>query len=95
MIDPDASYLISGGLGGLGLAVARRLARHGARRLALVGRGHPAPSAQAAVASLRQDGVEVITYRADIADREQAQTSSRPFDERWGRCGGLFTPLWS
>ena len=72
VIDPDASYLISGGLGGLGLAVARRLARHGARRLALVGRGHPAPSAQAAVASLRQDGVEVITYRADIADREQA-----------------------
>ena len=72
-IDPDASYLIIGGLGGLGLAVARRLARHGARHLALVGRSDPTPSAQVAVASLRQSGVEVMTCRADMADPAQAQ----------------------
>jgi acyl transferase domain-containing protein/acyl carrier protein/phospholipid N-methyltransferase len=71
--DADASYLITGGLGGLGLAVADRLARRGARRLALVGRSGPSPSAQAAVESLRHRGVEVMIYQADIADREQAQ----------------------
>ena len=37
------SYLITGGLGGLGLAVADRLARRGARHLALVGRSAPRP----------------------------------------------------
>ena len=35
---PDASYLITGGLGGLGLHVARRLVQRGARRLLLLGR---------------------------------------------------------
>ena len=37
-IDPGATYLITGGLGGLGLAVARWLVASGARNLALVGR---------------------------------------------------------
>ncbi len=72
-IDADASYLITGGLGGFGLAVADRLARRGARHLALVGRSGPSPSAQAAVTSLRQRGVEVMIYQADITDPEQAQ----------------------
>jgi acyl transferase domain-containing protein/NADPH:quinone reductase-like Zn-dependent oxidoreductase/short-subunit dehydrogenase/acyl carrier protein len=71
-IDPDASYLITGGLGGLGLAVADRLARRGARHLALLGRSGPSPSAQAAVESLRQRGVEVLICQADIADSDQA-----------------------
>ena len=34
----DASYLITGGLGGLGLVVARWMARQGARRIILMGR---------------------------------------------------------
>jgi acyl transferase domain-containing protein/acyl carrier protein len=71
--DADASYLITGGLGGLGLAVADRLARRGARHLALVGRSAPSPAAQTAVESLRQRGVEVMICEADIADRDQAQ----------------------
>jgi NADPH:quinone reductase-like Zn-dependent oxidoreductase/aryl carrier-like protein len=72
-IDAGGSYLITGGLGGLGLAVAERLARHGARRLVLVGRSGPSPSAQAAVESLRQRGVHVRIFQADIADPQRAQ----------------------
>jgi NADPH:quinone reductase-like Zn-dependent oxidoreductase/acyl carrier protein len=72
-IAADASYLITGGLGGLGLAVADRLVQHGARHLALVGRSSPSPSAQVLVDSLRQRGAEVKIYAADIADRERAQ----------------------
>ncbi len=37
-IDPDGSYLITGGLGGLGLAVAEWLAKQGAKHLVLAGR---------------------------------------------------------
>jgi acyl transferase domain-containing protein/acyl carrier protein len=73
IIHADAGYLITGGLGGLGLAVADRLARRGARHVALVGRSEPSRSAEAAVDSLRQRGVEVLICQADIAEREQAQ----------------------
>jgi acyl transferase domain-containing protein/acyl carrier protein len=72
-IEAEGSYLITGGLGGFGLAIADRLARRGARHLALVGRSDPSPSARAAVESLRQQGVEVMICRADISDREQAR----------------------
>jgi NADPH:quinone reductase-like Zn-dependent oxidoreductase/short-subunit dehydrogenase/acyl carrier protein len=72
-IDADASYLITGGLGGFGLAVTDRLARRGARHLALVGRNAPSASAQAAVQNLRQRGVEVMIFAADVTDREQVR----------------------
>jgi acyl transferase domain-containing protein/acyl carrier protein len=38
VLRPDAGYLITGGLGALGLLFAKHLARRGARRLILVGR---------------------------------------------------------
>jgi polyketide synthase 12/epothilone polyketide synthase D len=70
-IDAGASYLITGGLGGFGLAAADRLSRRGARHLALVGRSDPSPSSRAAVEALRHRGTEVMTFRADVTDREQ------------------------
>ncbi len=72
-IDPDASYLLTGGLGGFGLAVAQHLARRGARHLALVGRSAPSPSALAAVDGLRRSGVEVMVFPADVTDLEQVR----------------------
>ena len=70
-IDAAASYLITGGLGGFGLAVADHLARRGARRLALVGRRGLSPSTQAAVERIRQRGAEVMVCPADVTNREQ------------------------
>jgi acyl transferase domain-containing protein/NADPH:quinone reductase-like Zn-dependent oxidoreductase/acyl carrier protein len=72
-IKADASYLITGGLGGLGLAVADRLAKRGARHVALVGRNAPSQSAQSLVESLRHRGAEVKAYQADVADCAQMQ----------------------
>jgi myxalamid-type polyketide synthase MxaB len=63
----DASYLITGGLGALGLEIARRLAEDGARHLALTGRRAAPAAAQAAVTALRDAGVEVVTLEADVA----------------------------
>jgi acyl transferase domain-containing protein/NADPH:quinone reductase-like Zn-dependent oxidoreductase/short-subunit dehydrogenase/acyl carrier protein len=72
-VNAEGSYLITGGLGGLGMAVADRLARRSARRLALIGRSAPSGAAQAAVQSLRQRGIEVRVFSADISDFEQAK----------------------
>jgi phthiocerol/phenolphthiocerol synthesis type-I polyketide synthase C len=64
----DASYLVTGGLGALGLEVARWMAGQGARHLVLVGRGAPSDAARAAVAELERGGAEVRVERADVAD---------------------------
>ncbi len=70
-VRPDATYLITGGLGDLGLHAARALADRGARHLVLVGRREPAGAAAAAVEELRAAGVQVETRRADVADRAE------------------------
>jgi NADPH:quinone reductase-like Zn-dependent oxidoreductase/NADP-dependent 3-hydroxy acid dehydrogenase YdfG/acyl carrier protein len=59
--------LVTGGLGGLGLAVARFLAEQGAPALALVGRSAPGASARAALSSLEQAGARVATFEGDVA----------------------------
>jgi hypothetical protein len=58
---PDASYLITGGLGGLGLLVARWMVDRGARHLVLAGR-HIRPVELA--------GARVLTLQADVAQAE-------------------------
>jgi acyl transferase domain-containing protein/NADPH:quinone reductase-like Zn-dependent oxidoreductase len=67
-IRADATYLITGGLGGLGLFSADWLARHGARRLLLVGRTAPNATAQAKIAELAARLASVRVAIADVAD---------------------------
>lgn len=67
-IRADASYLVTGGLGGLGLEIAQWLATRGARHLVLVGRRPPAPPAAAILSTLRDAGVEVHVVNADVGD---------------------------
>ncbi|GAA1991371.1 type I polyketide synthase [Kitasatospora viridis] len=82
---PDASYLITGGFGVLGLRTAHWLAARGARRLILAGRTalpprsswdraeDPAERARiAAVRELEAAGVTVHPIALDIADPAQA-----------------------
>lgn len=71
-IRDDATYVISGGLGGFGRTLAEWLVDGGARHLALIGRAGAADDdARAFVERLRARGVNVTTPRADVADREQ------------------------
>ncbi|MCP2259053.1 Acyl transferase domain-containing protein [Streptoalloteichus tenebrarius] len=67
--DPEGVYVITGGTGGLGLAVARRLVERGARRLALLARSATSPRSLAAVEELTALGAEVELLAVDCADR--------------------------
>ncbi len=67
----DATYLITGGLGSLGLRVARWMVGQGARHLVLVGRRGPDTSAANAVDQLRIQGTTVVTARADVAEEAE------------------------
>lgn len=63
----DATYLITGGFGGIGLELAHWLAAQGARHLALVGRhGAYTPAQQEAMTRLAQNGVTVRPFTADV-----------------------------
>ncbi|MER5647594.1 SDR family NAD(P)-dependent oxidoreductase [Streptosporangium sp. NPDC002524] len=64
----DGTYLVTGGLSGLGLASAEGLVRQGARHLALMGRSEPGPDARERIAALREEGVRVTVLAADVAD---------------------------
>ncbi|HXV37365.1 MAG TPA: SDR family NAD(P)-dependent oxidoreductase, partial [Myxococcota bacterium] len=66
----DATYLITGGLGGFGCIVARWMVEHGARHLALVGRsGATSDEAARALEELRAAGAQVRVLRADVSER--------------------------
>ncbi|MDC0667760.1 non-ribosomal peptide synthetase/type I polyketide synthase [Nannocystis radixulma] len=65
---PDATYLITGGLGGLGLLTASWLADAGARHLVLASRRSPDASQLAAIATLRARGLDVELAALDVAD---------------------------
>lgn len=62
----DGAYIVTGGLGGLGLVVARWLVDGGAARVVLTGRSEPSDSGTAAMAELRGRS-EIVYVAGDIA----------------------------
>ena len=64
----DRTYLLTGGLGGIGCAVAGWLAERGAGTIVLNGRRDPDPEAVEAINALRQRGVQVQVELADVTD---------------------------
>ncbi|NEO69631.1 type I polyketide synthase [Moorena sp. SIO3H5] len=81
----DATYLITGGLGALGLKTAAWMAEKGARNLVLISRRQPSEQAQQTIQSLEELGTQVKVLSADISVEsdvanilEQIQTSLPP-----------------
>ena len=65
----DATYIVTGGFGALGSAVAQALVAQGARRLVLAGRrGSPDQAAASRIAALEASGVQVAAVSADVTD---------------------------
>ncbi|NET25423.1 type I polyketide synthase [Okeania sp. SIO1I7] len=63
----DASYVITGGLGGLGLLVARWMVDKGAKHLVLVTRREPDDTASQKLTELEMAGAEVVVEKADVS----------------------------
>ena len=69
-IRDDATYLVSGGLGGLGLQLAKWLVDRGARHLVLTSRSGTSQEAAAVIPELEQRGARVKLAAADVARQE-------------------------
>lgn len=85
----DRSYLITGGLGGLGLAVANALADAGARSIIAIGRSAPSPEASAAIEALRERRVTVTTLQADVALAHDVERVLRYIEARLPPLAGI------
>ena len=68
----DGTYLITGGLGGFGLELAKWLVRAGAGHLCLVGRSTKhADATMRDIEELRQSGVRVLLVSADVSSEAE------------------------
>ncbi|KAL6720039.1 hypothetical protein ACLMJK_001960 [Lecanora helva] len=85
--DPDFTYLLSGGLGGLGRSIAQWMVRQGAKHIAFLSRsGDKKPEAKETIQALRNQGATVAAYSCDIANTVEVQ---RVVDQ----CSNEFPPI--
>jgi acyl transferase domain-containing protein/NADPH:quinone reductase-like Zn-dependent oxidoreductase/NAD(P)-dependent dehydrogenase (short-subunit alcohol dehydrogenase family)/acyl carrier protein len=73
-LSANATYLITGGLGALGLVTAQAFIEHGARHLVLVSRSAPSEQVRKAIAKLEESGATISSRQADLSTERQAET---------------------
>ena len=86
---PDHTYLVTGGLGGIGCAVAEWLADHGAGAIVLNGRRDPDPPVKAVVDNLRARGIRVGVELADVTDPAAIDTMLARIERDHPPLGGV------
>ncbi|MFE4944680.1 type I polyketide synthase [Streptomyces sp. NPDC056641] len=67
LIRPGAAYLVTGGLGGLGLLTVQWLARRGAGRIVISGRSAPSARTRATLNALRTPHTSIDLIQGDIS----------------------------
>ncbi|MEM8502457.1 MAG: SDR family NAD(P)-dependent oxidoreductase [Cyanobacteria bacterium P01_D01_bin.1] len=72
-IRADATYLVTGGTGALGLQLSRWLVEQGATSLILLSRSTPSESSQASINRLSGLGVAIRTLQSNLLDSQQLQ----------------------
>lgn len=95
LIRDGGVYLITGGLGFLGLRFAEHLSRRRGVRLALLSRSLPGaakpldPRHLAAIAALEKSGAETVVFTADVGNLDQLTASIHEIESRFGPINGV------
>lgn len=85
----DATYVIVGGLGGIGRSLAMLHAQHGAKNLAFISRsGASSPEAKATIAELKESGVNCKAYICDVADAKNFEATVQRIQKEMPRIKG-------
>ncbi|MDH6110588.1 acyl transferase domain-containing protein/acyl carrier protein [Kitasatospora sp. MAP12-15] len=92
----DRTYLVTGGLGALGLVTAKRLVAEGARRIALLGRRAVGEEEAGRIREQLGTAAEVLFLRGDVGDAadlrrvaEQLKSAEHPLGGIMHAAGGL------
>jgi acyl transferase domain-containing protein/NADP-dependent 3-hydroxy acid dehydrogenase YdfG len=82
-------YLLTGGLGGLGLIFAEYLAKNLRAKLVLVGRSAASAAKELTLSRLRSYGAQVLSLQADISRLEDMERVVRESKARFSRIDGV------
>ncbi|KAE9962826.1 hypothetical protein BLS_009972 [Venturia inaequalis] len=84
---PDASYVIAGGLGGLGQSIAEWMVSRGAKHLILISRSLPqSAEIKASVQNLMKTGCQVTLLSCDISSKHE-------LDQALAGCSSSLPPI--
>jgi len=89
LLGPDAAYLITGGLGGVGLSLAQWMVAEGARHIALVGRRGPSEATLAAIRAMEQSGARVLVLEADVSRAAEVASVLARIDQHFPPLRGV------
>ena len=88
--DPDKSYIVTGGLGGVGLEFCQWLCARGARRLHIVTRSkRQTPYQNLKIEQWRRMGADISISHVDLTDTQQAEQFVKEAQES-NPVGGIF-----
>ncbi|MEU6183541.1 SDR family NAD(P)-dependent oxidoreductase [Streptomyces coeruleorubidus] len=89
----DGAVVVSGGTGGLGTAIARHLARQGARRIVLLGSPTPDTAREPHVTEVWSELESQLEHfeivRVELEDREAVERTARGIRARHGRISAV------
>jgi NAD(P)-dependent dehydrogenase (short-subunit alcohol dehydrogenase family)/acyl carrier protein len=88
-LERGGTYWITGGCGGLGVMVAKQLARGYGANLVLSGRGELDESRRELIESLEALGASVLYGSADVSDEEAMRGLLRQAKKRFGQIDGV------
>lgn len=89
-LSSKATYLITGGLGNLGLKTATWMVAQGARTILLTGRSSPSEEAQALIDGLEKQGARIEIVKADVASEPDMNVLFREIEESYPPLKGVF-----
>jgi NADPH:quinone reductase-like Zn-dependent oxidoreductase/NADP-dependent 3-hydroxy acid dehydrogenase YdfG len=72
-LDPKATYMLVGGLGGIGRSITDLFVENGARNIAFVSRSATNPKYQSYLVDLQKMGVDARTFACDITDEKDVE----------------------
>ena len=89
-ISSKGSYLITGGLGGIGLNVASWLVKRGAKHLVLVGRTASVESSVGKIKEFEDKGCEIVVMHADVSIKNELMEVFNKIDASMPPLAGIF-----
>lgn len=95
-LDPEAVYLLVGGLGGLGKSISRWMASHGAKSLAILSRsGGESEAASDVRAELLEMGCKLTAVACDVSKEDSVREAMSHISSSTQRriAGVLFLPM--
>nr|MBX2866036.1 SDR family NAD(P)-dependent oxidoreductase [Leptolyngbyaceae cyanobacterium MAG.088] len=89
-IRPEASYLITGGLGALGLKACMWLIDNGAKHVVLTSRRAPAEDVQKRLSAIEAEyECRIVVHGTDVAEAEQVDALVEQFGHSWPNLAGI------